>query len=167
MALFAMLGAVMFLSKKLMEWAPNIHLVGAFIITFTLVYRAKALMPLYVYVFLDGLIGGFSPWWIPYLYIWTVLWALAMLIPRKLPAALCAVVCSVLCFLHGLGFGVLYAPAQAIMYGMNFKTTLAWIASGFPFDVMHALGNLAASLIIIPLAALLCRLEHKELPYRK
>ena len=41
---FAMLGTITFLSKLLMEWAPNIHLVGMFIMVFTLVYRKKAFL---------------------------------------------------------------------------------------------------------------------------
>ena len=58
---FAMLGALIFALKKVMEFAPNIHLVGVFIIAMTVVYRKKALYPIYIYVFLDGLFGGFSP----------------------------------------------------------------------------------------------------------
>lgn len=42
-AVFGMLGAVMFASKLLMEFAPNIHLLGTFIVAFTVVYRRKAL----------------------------------------------------------------------------------------------------------------------------
>ena len=82
---FAMLGALIFALKKVMEFLPNVHLVGVFIIALTVVYRKKALYPLYVYVFLDGLFGGFSTWWVPYLYIWTVLWAVTMLLPRNIP----------------------------------------------------------------------------------
>ena len=67
MVLFAMLAALMFCSKKVMEGLPNIHLLGMFIMTFTVVFRKKALIPIYVYVFLDGLFGGFSMWWLPYL----------------------------------------------------------------------------------------------------
>ncbi len=38
-AVFAMLGAVMYASKIIMEFAPNIHLIGVFIIAFTVVYH--------------------------------------------------------------------------------------------------------------------------------
>ena len=48
--IFAMLGAVMYASKLLMEVAPNIHLLGVFTIAFTVVYRKKALYPIYIYV---------------------------------------------------------------------------------------------------------------------
>ena len=86
---FAMLGVLMFGSKLFMELAPNIHLLGMFVIVFTLVYRAKALIPIYLFVFLLGLYYGFPyHWWGAYLYIWTVLWGATMLLPRKMPAAL-------------------------------------------------------------------------------
>ena len=79
MTIFSMLGAVMYASKMIMEFAPNIHLLGAFIVAFTVVYRKKALYPIYVFVLLIGLFNGFNAWWLPYLYIWTVLWAAVML----------------------------------------------------------------------------------------
>ena len=63
--IFAMLVALMFCSKIIMEWAPNIHLIGMFTMVYTLVYRKKALVPIYVFVMLTGLYGGFSAWWIP------------------------------------------------------------------------------------------------------
>ena len=63
-AVFAMLGSVMYASKIIMELAPNIHLVGVFTIAFTIVYRQKALYPIYIYVLLTGIFmdlqhGGF------------------------------------------------------------------------------------------------------------
>ena len=49
-AVFAMLGAVMYASKMLMEVLPNVHLLGTFVVAFTVVYRKKALYPIYIYV---------------------------------------------------------------------------------------------------------------------
>ena len=108
MAVFAMLGAIMFVSKLVMEFLPNIHLIGALTMVYTIVYRAKALIPIYIFVFLTGLYGGFSLWWVPYLYVWTVLWAVTMLLPRKMPNKIAIPVYMVVCALHGLLFGVLY-----------------------------------------------------------
>ena len=48
--IFAMLGALMYASKIVMEALPNIHLLGMFTIVFTIVFRKKALIPIYVYV---------------------------------------------------------------------------------------------------------------------
>lgn len=41
-AIFGMLGALMYASKVFMELLPNVHLLGVFTISFTLVYRKKA-----------------------------------------------------------------------------------------------------------------------------
>ena len=130
MAVFSMLGALMYLSKMLMEWAPNVHLLGMFIVAFTVVYRAKALYPIYVFVLLTGILAGFSTWWIPYLYIWAVLWAMVMMIPKKLPKGVKNVLYILACAAHGYLFGTLYAPAQAILFGLSFEGMNAWIIAG-------------------------------------
>ena len=153
-----MLGALMFCSKIIMEALPNIHLLGMFTVVYTVVFRRKALIPIYIYVFLNGLFAGFSAWWVPYLYVWTLLWGATMLIPRRLPKKALAVIYSAICCLHGLCFGILYAPVQALMYGFDFNQTLAWIAAGFTFDIIHGIGNLAAGLLIMPVSELLFKL---------
>lgn len=157
--LFAMLGAIMFLSKVLMEALPNIHLLGTLTVTYTLVYRKKALIPIYVYVLLNGLIAGFNTWWIPYLYIWTVLWGVTMLLPRHMPDRIGVFVYPLVSCIHGLLFGVLYAPVQALVFGLSLEGTLAWIAAGFTFDLIHGIGNLVLGVLIIPLCRLLKRLN--------
>ena len=162
MAIFSMLGALMFCSKVIMDALPNIHLLGMFIMVYTLVYRTKALIPIYIFVFMTGLYGGFGLWWIPYLYIWTILWGVTMLLPRKMPRAVGMAVYPAVCCLHGLLYGVLYAPAQALIFGLDLDGMLAWIAAGLPFDVMHGIGNLFAGLLILPLSSLLLRLEKKK-----
>ena len=148
----------MFCSKILMELLPNIHLLGMFIVTFTVVFRWKALIPIYIYVFLDGLRAGFSPWWIPYLYIWTILWGVAMLLPRKMPKKVAAVVYPVVCGLHGFLFGLLYLPAYVIINKLEGAEILIWYLSGIPFDLLHTVGNIAAGIIVLPLSELLRKL---------
>ena len=157
--IFAMLGAIMFCSKLVMEILPNIHLIGALTMIYTLVYRKKALYPIYIFVILTGLYGGFGLWWIPYLYIWTILWAVTMLLPKNLSYKAGAIIYPVVCSLHGLLYGTLYAPAQALMFGLDFDGLIAWIIAGIPFDLLHAGGNLIAGLLIIPLSKLLRKLE--------
>lgn len=159
MTIFGFLGALMFVSKQLMEFLPNIHMLGMFTMLFAVVYRVKGLIPIYVFVLLEGLIAGFNIWWIPYLYIWTVLWGVTMLLPRKLPAKYAIPMYMAVCALHGLCYGTLYAPFQALAFKMSFKTTLAWIAAGFPWDCIHAAGNLAMGSLVYPLSKLLLKLE--------
>lgn len=160
--IFAMLGTLMFCSKLIMEFLPNIHLLGMFTMVFTIVFRKKALLPIGIYVMLTGLYAGFSPWWVPHLYLWTVLWGITMLLPQRMPKAVAAVVYPAVCGLHGLAYGTLYAPAQALLFGLNFKQMLAWIVAGLPWDTIHCVGNVAAGLLILPLSALLRRLYSKH-----
>ncbi len=156
---FSMLGALMFCSKIVMEILPNIHLLGMFVMTFTIVFRAKALIPIYIYVFLNGLYAGFNLWWIPYLYIWTVLWAITMLLPKNMPRWLAALVYPAVCGMHGLLYGILYAPAEAILFHLNFEQMLAWIASGILFDAIHAVSNVFMGMLVLPLSQLITRLS--------
>ncbi len=159
MVIFSMLGALMYSSKVIMEFLPNIHLLGMFTMVYTITYRKKALYPIYVYVLLNGIFVGFATWWIPYLYIWTVLWGVTMLLPKNIPVKFQPVLYSVVCAMHGLLFGTLYAPAQAILYGLSFKGMIAWIIAGLPWDAIHGLGNFFAGFLIVPLVHILRELN--------
>lgn len=148
--IFAMLGAVMYASKLLMEVAPNIHLLGVFTIAFTVVYRKKALYPIYIYVILNGIFSGFAVWWVPYLYVWTVLWGAVMLLPKHLPKKIRALVYMAVCAGHGFLFGTLYAPVQALLFGMSFQGMVSWIIAGLPFDFIHGVSNFFCGILIVP-----------------
>jgi energy-coupling factor transport system substrate-specific component len=156
-----MLGALMFCSKIIMEALPNIHLLGMLTMVFTVTFGWRALIPIYIYVFLNGLFAGFNVWWIPYLYIWTVLWAITMILPKKMPQWLRYVVYPLICSLHGFAFGILYAPAQAIFFGLDFAETIAWISTGTVFDIVHGISNFAAGLLIVPFSELLQKLSKR------
>ena len=149
---FTMLGVIMLLSKLLMEALPNSHLLGTLITAYTIVYRKDALKPIYIFVLLSGIVYGFGIWWIPYLYIWTVLWIMVMLLPKNMNPKVAAPVYMIVSGLHGILYGTLYAPAQALLFGLDFKGMLAWIAAGFSFDVMHCVGNVILGILIIPIA---------------
>jgi hypothetical protein len=65
------------------------------------------------------------------------------------------------CALHGLCFGILYAPFEALVYNLGFQGMLVWIAKGFGFDFIHFCGNIATGLFIMPVSDLLLRLTRK------
>ena len=159
MAVFAMLGALMYASKMIMEVAPNVHLLGVFTIAFTVVYRKKALYPIYTYVLLNGIFCGFATWWIPYLYLWAVLWGATMLLPKRIPEKFRPLVYMLLCAAHGFLFGTLYAPAQALLYGLSFQKMVAWIISGLPWDFVHGVSNFFCGILIVPIVKILTFLE--------
>lgn len=159
--LFAILGTLMFVSKVALEALPNIHPVSMLTAVYTLVYRRKALLPLYLYVCLNGIYAGFSVWWIPYLYIWLPLWLLLMLIPQHWRMSIRAGLALAVTVLHGIAFGLLYAPFWAVYANLDGAATLAWIVSGFPYDLLHAGGNAVIGLLIWPLARALEKLKRK------
>lgn len=150
----------MYASKVILEFAPNIHLLGVFTIAFTVVYRKKALYPIYIYVLLNGMFSGFSTWWIPYLYVWTVLWAVVMLLPKKMPKLIQSIVYMIVCAIHGFLFGTLYAPVHAVMFGLNFEGMIAWIVAGLPWDFLHGISNFFCGILIMPIVSVL-RLAEK------
>ena len=154
-AVFGMLGALMYASKWLMELLPNIHLIGVFIVAATVVYRAKALYPLYVFVFLTGLLNGFATWWIAYLYIWAILWGMAMLIPKNVHVKAKPFIYAAVCSLHGFLYGVLYLPTQILVFNLKWGQIPAWLLAGAPFDITHGISNFVCGLLIYPLVMVL------------
>lgn len=156
--LFGLLGALMYAAKIALEFLPNIHLVGVFIVALTVVYRKKALYPLYTFVLITGLMNGFALWWLPYLYIWMPLYGAALLIPNNLPNRFRPPVYMLINAAHGFLYGTLYAPAQALLFGMDFDGTIAWILAGLPWDMIHGIGNLFCGILIAPLILLLRQL---------
>ncbi len=155
LVLFSMFGALMFVSKIIMQAIPNVHLLGMFIMVLTLVFRYKAIIPIYIYIFLDGLFTGFAPWWIPYLYIWDILFLMTLALPKNMSKKISMIVYPIICALYGLLFGTLYAPSQAILFNLDFKGTIAWIITGLRYDIIHAVSNFAFGLLVYPISNIL------------
>ena len=80
-----------------------------------------------------------------------------------MPQKVAWVVYPLVCGLHGLLFGVLYAPVQALMFGLSWDMMLAWIIAGLPFDAIHAVSNILAGLLIVPLTILLNELLRRQI----
>ena len=139
MAVFGMLAGLMFASKQIMEVLPNVHLLGVFTIAITLVYRRKALYPIYGFVLIQGLFSGF---------------ALGRVKPLQV---------MLLCAAHGYLYGTLYAPAQALLFGLDWKGMVTWILAGLPWDFVHGTSNFFCGLLILPLARTLQKAEHYTL----
>lgn len=154
-AIFGMLGSIMYASKFIMELLPNVHLLGVFTVAFTVVYRKKALYPIYTYVILNGIFCGFATWWIPYLYVWAVLWGAVMLLPRNMSKKIRPFAYMAVCAAHGFLFGTLYAPAQALLFGLSFQGMIAWIAAGLPWDFIHGISNFLCGILIMPIISVL------------
>ena len=150
-AIFGVLSAMMYASKLAMDFLPNIHLIGVFVIALTVVYRKKALYPIYAFVFISGLFSAFSAWWLPYLYIWLVLWCWVMVLPKDINPKIKPLVYMCICSLHGFLYGILYAPVQMLVFGLSFKAIIAWIIVGLPWDLLHGAGNFFCAVLVCPI----------------
>lgn len=151
LAVFGVLGAMIFASKIVMDFLPNIHIIGALLISITAVYRIKGIYPLSVFVFLTGLLNGFPFWWIPYLYIWFPLVFLTLLIPENTTSKIAIPLYILINAFHGFTYGILYAPSQALLFGLDFEGTISWIIAGLPFDLIHGISNAICGILIFPM----------------
>ena len=155
-----MLGALMLVSKTLLEAVPNIHPVTMLIIVYTVVYRKKAIFPLLVYLVLDTAKWGLMTM-VPYFYIFPLCWLCTLAVPQGISLVKRQICYTLICTAFGLFFGTLYAPWAALIFLKSFDISkiLAWIVAGIPYDLIHAAGNFAASLLVIPLVKLLRKIE--------
>lgn len=143
MALLAIMGALMFASQVAMASLPNIHIVALLIILTTFMFGWKALYSVGIFAILEGLMFGFGPWWLGYIYIWPLLVVVTVIFRANTAPLFWAVVSG----LHGLFFGALCAIPQIFILG--FRGAIAWWISGIPFDLIHCAGNFALALILI------------------
>lgn len=164
LVIFAMLGTIQFISKQVLEVLPNVELISTLTMVYTLVYRRRALIPIFLFIFMEGVLCGFNLWWVPYLYLWPILWGMTMLLPKRLPGWMRIPVYAAVCAFFGLIYGSLYAPFQAAAFlNWDWSKLPAWIIAGLPWDAAHAVGNLALGTLIVPLVDLLLELERKTL----
>lgn len=144
--------AILFVGQIALAFLPNIEVVSLLIILYTLTFRKKVLWIIYGFALLEGMLYGFSFWWISYLYVWTILAGVTWCF-RKMDTALGWAVLSAA---YGLSFGILCEISRLFILGWN-ATVAEWI-SGIPFDLAHCVGNFAAALVLYrPLRTLLRR----------
>ena len=156
LCLMAMIGTVMVVSKEALAFLPNVELVSLLTILFTLVFRRKAIGGLAVFLLLEGVLYGFGLWWLMYLYVWPILAGLTWLFRWMKHAWQWAILSG----LYGLAFGTLCSLVYLPMGGVSM--VIAWIISGFTFDLIHAGGNfLLALLLYIPLRKALDQLAQR------
>ena len=84
-----------------------------------------------------------------------------MLLPKEMPKKIRPFVYMAVCAAHGFLFGTLYAPVQAILYGLSFEKMVAWIIAGLPWDCIHGISNFLCGVLIVPIISTL-RLAEKN-----
>ena len=154
LCLMAMMGTVMVVSKEALAFLPNVELVSLLTILFTLVFRRQVIGGLGVFLLLEGVLYGFGLWWLMYLYVWPLLAVLVWLFRWMKRSWQWAVFSG----LFGLAFGSLCSLVYLPMGGVSM--VIAWIISGFTFDLVHAGGSLMLALLLYhPLRTALDKLD--------
>ncbi|PKM72627.1 MAG: hypothetical protein CVU91_09615 [Firmicutes bacterium HGW-Firmicutes-16] len=148
------MAALMVGTQVAMAALPNINIVSVLIILTVIVYGAKAFYSVAVFVLLEGMIYGFGPWFINYLYVWAILVGVALLCRKNENALIWAVIAGLFGLIFGLFCAIPYlfigGPAMALSY---------WV-SGIPFDITHCISNFVLTLLLInPLKKLLLKLR--------
>ncbi len=149
MTRIALLSAILYIAKVILEFLPNVELISFFTIIYTLVFGQEALLIVTVFNMFELVQWGFGIWWISYLYVWPLLVLVTMLIKKLLAAegsgkqefVLWAVVSGGFGFLFGLLFSLAYLPVSPA-YAFSY-----WI-SGLPWDIWHGVSNFVLMLLI-------------------
>ena len=141
-ALYGVLGALVFGAKVVMAGLPNIEPVSLMVMIFAVTFGRKCLYPIYVYVTMEILVYGPGMWNLMYLYVWAIL-ALAAWLMRKMEHPLGW---ALLSGTFGLLFGLLCTPVYACFGGIGYALT-GWI-NGLFMDVLHCVGNFVVALIL-------------------
>ena len=143
-ALSGILGAILLVSQIALAPLPNIEIVSVLVVLFTLVLGKYVAYTLSVFILLEGLVYGFGLWWFSYLYIWTIL-AIITFFFRKMESRLGW---ALICGFYGLLFGTLTSFPTFILSG--FAVGVAYILSGIPFDLIHAVANFLLAFLLLP-----------------
>ena len=91
MTRIALLSAILYIAKVVLEFIPNVELISFLTIIYTLVFGTEALLIVTVFNMFELVQWGFGVWWISYLYVWPLL-VLATMYPAA--SACCLVSCS-------------------------------------------------------------------------
>ena len=143
LVLVALLSALLLVVQVSLAFLPNIELVSLLIILYTIVFSIRiTLWVTGVFILLEGLIYGFTLWWINWLYLWPLLILLAWCMRRSKSALLWASLSGG----FGLCFGALCSIPYFFLGGISGGISY-WI-SGIPFDIAHGVGNFLVMLLL-------------------
>lgn len=149
-----MLGVVLNVSKLALQFLPNIEIVSLLIMVYTYKFGIKALIPTYIFAFIEIMLFGLNIWNVMYLYVWAILVFVCLPLRKIRKGWLFAIVGG----LFGLCFGALCSIPYFFTLGVEFA--ISWVISGFTFDLLHAVGNfLSAIVLYIPLTKALERIK--------
>lgn len=154
MVVLAFLTVILYVGQIAMSYIPNIEIVSFLVILYTIFYKKKVFIIIYLFALLEGLFYGFGIWWIMYLYVWTILAAVVMLLRKNQSMIIWAMVSAA----FGLCFGALCSIPYFITGG--WAAGFGYWVSGIPFDLLHCAGNAVIMVVLYkPIYAVLKRMS--------
>ncbi len=138
----AVFSALLIAAQVTLSVLPNIELVSILIISATFMLGYKIIYVLIVFVAVEGIIYGFGLWWFSYTYVWGILAFISILFRKERNPLVWALISG--------GFGLLFGTLCSIVYfiALGFSGGLAWLISGFPFDIIHGISNFVIALVL-------------------
>lgn len=153
LALYSLLGTILYAAKIVMAPLPNIEPVSLFTILLAVCCGWKGLCAVYLYVFLELTTWGIGLWSAAYLYVWLILFFAAMLLKQMKSSFGWALLAGA----FGLLFGLFSAPVYWAAGGWS--AAVGWWISGIPMDLLHGAANFCITWILFkPLSNCLNRL---------
>ena len=153
-ALFGMLGTMMYAAKVAMAALPNIEPVSLMVMLLAVCLGWRGLFSVYLYVFLEYALWGIDLWSVCYVYVWLILFIAA----RGMQRMRSPLGWAILSGGFGLLFGVLCAPVYLLTGGWS--TAISWWIAGIPMDLIHGISNFVIALVLFePLRLWLERLS--------
>lgn len=148
--LIGMMIAIIEVSKRALDFLPNIELVTFWIIMFTLFLGKKTIYAVCGFTLIEGLIYGFHIWWIMYLYIWPILVLVTWLFKKNESPVMWAIISGIFGMLFGafgsLPYIVIGAVDGGIVHGLY--TAATWWVAGILWDVVHGIANFIIMLVL-------------------
>ncbi len=137
-----MFAALMIVLKEIMAFIPNVHPVAILIILAAHWFGLYSLLPIYVFVMIEGFLYGFHIWWVCYLYVWAIL-AIIITVIRKYGST---VIYTIVAAIFGILFGTLCSIPYFITGG--FGCGVSWIISGLSYDMIHMISNTVSVVLL-------------------
>ena len=137
-----MMLAIIEVSKKLLEFLPNVELVTLLFILFAYYFGWKVIWVSFAFTALETFFWGINTWNVMYLYIWPLL-ILIVILTRKWGSYLFY---SFLSAFFGLFFGALCTIPYFFIGGVHMAIT--WWIAGLPYDVIHCVSNFILCLVL-------------------
>ena len=156
----ALLSAILYIAKIVLDFLPNVELISLLTILFTLVFGKEAFIIVTVFNLFQFIQWGFGTWLISYFYVWPLLCLLTLLVKKIFKEEF--VWWAVFAGAFGLIFGALFAVLYLVMGDPGYALSY-WI-SGLLWDVWHAAANFILMLVLgKPLYRVLRRIKIQEM----